>query len=640
MKIFSALTFKSKMSLWVVFVTLLTLAIVGFNYIQSRKESLITSERIINLIAQEGGKDLTGYLHAHQDTFARWTGEDVYGMSIEYGTLEELRPKFDSMLKTQPGFLMLLLTDNNGKILTGVSKGDGTALADIKKVDEVSKLSDQPARCATLIRNDVLKQFKQESPYTLLFSFKAKDSTGKPVGFFLAYLDWSHLQEMVLNVANKMRISGFPNASVSIFNDALISLAHSDINLITKEFNLGQDPASWLKESTGATIRKFGTSYLTSVPIKTSFTADTKTTTHPELNFTLWIPEKDILINIHKILMTSSGITVVGLTISFIVAFLITRSITRPIRRVVDGLSDGSELLTAASDQVSYTSQELANGATEQAATIEEVSAFLDTLASTAKHNADNAKQANQLITEATGSVRTTKQSMERLTLSMQEISTTSRDTQKIVKTIDGIAFQTNLLALNAAVEAARAGEAGAGFAVVADEVRSLALRAAGAAKSTAELIEGNVRNINEGATLVEKIAKEFHGIVANVQKANELVGEIAASSGEQTEGISQLSSAVAEISKVTQENSATSEESAAASEEMSAQARKLEEIVYELLSIIGLKREKPKDMGQIAYSESNTSETLFSGYQLTSERPGNQPASGVRCVPKCHPSA
>ena len=85
---------------------------------------------------------------------------------------------------------------------------------------------------------------------------------------------------------------------------------------------------------------------------------------------------------------------------------------------------------------------------------------------------------------------------MSDLTRSMEEISKASEETQKIVKTIDEIAFQTNLLALNAAVEAARAGEAGAGFAVVADEVRSLALRAAESSRNTAALIDGTVSRI------------------------------------------------------------------------------------------------------------------------------------------------
>ena len=89
---------------------------------------------------------------------------------------------------------------------------------------------------------------------------------------------------------------------------------------------------------------------------------------------------------------------------------------------------------------------------------------------------------------------------MIELTGSMKEITTASEETAKIIKTIDEIAFQTNLLALNAAVEAARAGEAGAGFAVVADEVRNLAMRAAEAAKNTANLIEGSVKKIKKGS--------------------------------------------------------------------------------------------------------------------------------------------
>lgn len=134
-------------------------------------------------------------------------------------------------------------------------------------------------------------------------------------------------------------------------------------------------------------------------------------------------------------------------------------------------------------------------------------------------------------------------------------------ETQKIVKTIDEIAFQTNLLALNAAVEAARAGEAGAGFAVVADEVRNLAMRAADAAKNTADLIEGTVRKIADGAGLVETTNEGFSKVTESSGKVGDLLVEIAAASQEQSQGIEQINNAVTEMDKVAQQNAASSEE-------------------------------------------------------------------------------
>lgn len=130
---------------------------------------------------------------------------------------------------------------------------------------------------------------------------------------------------------------------------------------------------------------------------------------------------------------------------------------------------------------------------------------------------------------------------MADLTQSMDEISHASEETSKIIKTIDEIAFQTNLLALNAAVEAARAGEAGAGFAVVADEVRNLALRAAEAAKSTAELIDGTVKRVNTGTDLVSKTNAEFTKVAESAKKVGELVSEISAASREQAQGINKV---------------------------------------------------------------------------------------------------
>jgi len=194
--------------------------------------------------------------------------------------------------------------------------------------------------------------------------------------------------------------------------------------------------------------------------------------------------------------------------------------------------------------------------------------------------------------------VSSANQSMAELIKSMEEISTASDETQKVVKTIDEIAFQTNLLALNAAVEAARAGEAGAGFAVVAEEVRNLALRSAEAAKSTAGLIEGTIKKVEEGSGLVDKTNDGFCTVAEKAVKVGELVGEISAASKEQAQGINQVNVAVTEMDKVTQQNAANAEESASASEELSAQAEQMKGMVNELVSIVGGSADKNSGSG------------------------------------------
>jgi methyl-accepting chemotaxis protein len=304
-----------------------------------------------------------------------------------------------------------------------------------------------------------------------------------------------------------------------------------------------------------------------------------------------WRVSDQVSASTQAVVGTSRSVIVVamaiGIAVGFLLSWLITRSITGPINRIIDGLDTGAAQVAAATEEISSASQNLAEGSSEQAAAIEETSSSLEQMSSMTRQNAENAGRANQLMVETREIVGQANQSMTRLTTSMSDISKASEQTQKIIKTIDEIAFQTNLLALNAAVEAARAGEAGAGFAVVADEVRNLAMRAAEAARTTASLIEDTVKSVRDGSEMVELTTGDFSRVAAGSTKIAELISEIAAASQEQAQGIDQVNKAVSEMDKVVQQNAANAEESAAASEELNAQAEQMRVFVGGLVTLI-----------------------------------------------------
>ncbi len=279
--------------------------------------------------------------------------------------------------------------------------------------------------------------------------------------------------------------------------------------------------------------------------------------------------------------------TLATILLSLTLSYFLGRTIVNPISAVIRGLNESGEQVASSSSQMAASSQQLSEGASEQAASLEETSSSLEEIATMTRRNADNAEQADRLMKEADGMIEAANKWMNTLTTSMEETSRASMETQKIVKTIDEIAFQTNLLALNAAVEAARAGGAGAGFAVVADEVRNLALRAADAAKDTANLIEGTVKRIHEESDLVKKTDEAFTEVAESAVRVADLVGEIAAASREQAAGIEQVNLAVADMDKIVQQNAANAEENASASEEMNAQGLQLRSFVQRLAAMV-----------------------------------------------------
>ncbi|MEA3333698.1 MAG: cache domain-containing protein [Pseudomonadota bacterium] len=291
--------------------------------------------------------------------------------------------------------------------------------------------------------------------------------------------------------------------------------------------------------------------------------------------------------NFHSMMYLMAIVGAALLALGGGLSFFISRGISRSLNVIIDSLSEGSRQVAAAACQVSSASQSLAEGSSEQAASLEETSASVEEMASQVKQNANNSNHDDDLTKETNNVINCASKSMAQLNQSAEDIYAASQNTQKIIKSIDEIAFQTNLLALNAAVEAARAGEAGAGFAIVADEVRNLAARSAQAAKSTAEMIGSTVDKIDVCREYTAQSLSAVETVTEKSDKTCELISRISIASQEQSNGINQINIAVSEMDKITQQNAANAEESAAAAEELNAQAEQMNEFVNDLTTLV-----------------------------------------------------
>jgi methyl-accepting chemotaxis protein len=268
------------------------------------------------------------------------------------------------------------------------------------------------------------------------------------------------------------------------------------------------------------------------------------------------------------------------------VAYLASRLVVDPVKGVAGQLHTSSTSIFEHAEQLLTYSQSLADGASTQAASVEETSASVEELVSTVRCNSERAVEVAGLMEKSSKEAAQAAAGAAELTRVMDEVFSFSRNALSIVKTIDEIAFQTNILALNASVEAARAGEAGAGFSVVAQEVRNLAQRAAQAAKETGDIITANDERITRGRDRSRAEAERIHNLETGIHKAASNANEIRTASEEQMRGFEQISQAVLSIDQTTQANAAHAEAVAAASQEMIENAQLLKTLVGELENI------------------------------------------------------
>ena len=346
----------------------------------------------------------------------------------------------------------------------------------------------------------------------------------------------------------------------------------------------------------------------------------------PELNLYVVaeVPEAEVLGNVMRSALIAALIAgLVGGGIALLIIYVISRAIAAPVARAADMLGDiasgngdlsrrmavesddevgalasafnrfiaslnvtirevrdSTEAIASASSQIASGNLDLSARTEAQASSLEETAAAMEELTSTVKQNADNARQANQLVVSASSHAFKGGDVVGQVVRTMIEITESSRKIADIIGVIDGIAFQTNILALNAAVEAARAGEQGRGFAVVATEVRNLAQRSSQAAREIKDLIVDSGSRVEAGSRLVDSAGATMQDIVVSVQRVADLMGEIASASQEQSQGIAQVNATVTQMDDATQQNAALVEEAAAAAQSLQDQAGKLAQVV------------------------------------------------------------
>jgi methyl-accepting chemotaxis protein len=269
-------------------------------------------------------------------------------------------------------------------------------------------------------------------------------------------------------------------------------------------------------------------------------------------------------------------------------AFLINRLVVQPVRAVADRLRQNVADLTTSAGDLTSTSARMVDGANSQAASLQQTSASLETMAHQTRSNAEHADRAQGVANEALSGAQQSGSAMQGMLDAIGDIKTASDQTAQILKTIDEIAFQTNLLALNAAVEAARAGEAGKGFAVVAEEVRNLAQRSARAAQETSQLIETSQRSADHGVQASQSVGQIIEEITRNVDQTVALMAEVAKASDEQADGINQIRQAVGQIDQVSQTNASIAGSSEQASENLTVMGHGLQEAAEQLARMVG----------------------------------------------------
>ncbi len=551
---------------------------VAISYDQSKRalRNAITSQVV--QLAESSVKNMDTWIDDRMLDIKHWSNQQIYQMAIQEGDLDRNFNKTANealfhLREEYPYYIHISLADRNGEIMASSLKDAvGKSIADCgyfkNSLDEGIAVSNM-VRCQLTGMNAFF-----------VAAALMDDEEQKAKGVLFGAVNQQYFNDRFIDTI-RIGDSGY----AFMFGKEGIIIAHPDpeqlLKLNMEEYDFGRQMMA---------LGEGVLNYAYDGDMKIAALAR-----YEPLEWTVGVAavEAEIFAPIDRLGVINLSITGAVILLAAILILALTETIVRPIQKTMNGLMELSDKLKSAAEELHSESESVSRGASEQAASIEESSSSLEEMAAMTRQNADNVSKADERMKEGNAVAQRGAKSMNELLAAMEEVSSASEETFRIIKTIEEIAFQTNLLSLNAAVEAARAGEAGAGFAVVAQEVRNLAMRASQAVTESAALIESSVEQIKSGASLVYRTDSDFKEMVNSAGSVGELLEEIAAASREQAQGIEQISRAVNGMEKVTQQNIVHSDASTEISNRLRAQAQQLRTYINEMMGLMGKGREK-----------------------------------------------
>ncbi len=505
------------------------------------------------------------------------------------GNAQDVSWVYDKNFKSYPWFADSLA----GNFLKGEG-ADGTVVEDVHV-------------------NDIVRRLTGSNGLAVTFSAPVKDSNGETIAIWSNLVSFKMINNLAEQYYDALASTGFKTTEITLldkegrviadldpYTNNGINKANEDMNVLLK-LNLAEKGVASAQRAIAGQSGSISSVHARKQIRQSSGYAHSQGALgYKGLGWSalVRIAENESLAIVKMARLELIIVSLIAIIGTFVGAWFLARSISRPLKILSQDLLGVSNKARQSASVVDSSSQSVADGASRQAASVEETSSSAEELSSMTEQNKSSVNHAIEHVSKSTESVRQMNKVVEELTHSMAGVAKASEETQKIVKTIDEIAFQTNILALNAAVEAARAGEAGSGFAVVADEVRNLAGRAAEAARSTATLIDSNIEKIQISVQAAESTGEGFKSLDESTAKVEDHVRQIASSSEQQNHGLSQINNAIFSISEVTQTNASGAEEAAAASKDLNKQAQLIAEIALSLQSLVEGETDKIPENG------------------------------------------